>query len=65
MYHFGQGVSQDDAEAVFLYRKAAELGHAGAANNLAVCYEKGLAVPQDHAQAAEWYRKAAELGDDP
>ena len=37
MYHFGQGVPQDDAEAVSWYRKAAEQGHAGAANNLAVC----------------------------
>jgi TPR repeat protein len=42
---FGRGVPQDDAKAVFWYRKAAELGHAGAANNLSVFYEKGLGVP--------------------
>jgi TPR repeat protein len=33
-YAYGYGVKQDDAEAVKWYRKAAEQGHAEAANNL-------------------------------
>ncbi len=36
MYDKGRGVSQDYAEAVKWYRKAAEQGHASAQHNLGV-----------------------------
>ena len=49
-------------EAVKWYRKAAEQGHAGAQNNLGVCYENGYGVTKDYAEAVKWYRKAAEQG---
>ena len=62
MYAEGRGVSQDDAEAVTWYRKAAEQGHAEAQNNLGVMYNRGEGVPQDYTEAVTWYRKAAEQG---
>ena len=49
-------------EAAKYYRQAAEKGHAGAQNNLGVCYKKGEGVEPDDAKAAYWYRKAAEQG---
>ncbi len=62
MYRKGQGVAQDDAEAVGWWRKAAEQGDARAQSNLGVMYAKGQGVPQDDAKAVGWYRKAAEQG---
>ena len=58
------GVLQDDSKGVFWYRKAAELGNAGAANNLAVCYEKGLGFPRTTLKQPSGYRKVAEQGDE-
>ena len=52
MYDKGQGVPQDDKEAVKWYRLAAEQGDAYAQSNLGVTYEKGQGVPQDHKEAA-------------
>ncbi len=55
-------MKQDYAEAVKWYQKAAEQGHAGAQNNLGVCYEYGEGVKQDYAEAVKWYQKAAQQG---
>ena len=62
MYHNGEGVQQDHAEAAKWYRKAAEQGIADAHYNLGVMYHEGDGVTQDHAEAAKWFRKAAEKG---
>ena len=62
VYDTGEGVPQDDAEAVRWYRLAAEQGHASAQNNLGFAYGDGLGVPQDAAEAVRWYRLAAEQG---
>ena len=77
MYDNGQGVTQDDAQAVKWYRLAAEQGDAGAQFNLRLAAEQGDAgaqfnlgfryhngegVTQDYAQAVKWYRLAAEQG---
>lgn len=62
MYDFGQGVPEDDVEAVKWYRKAAEQGLAQAQFNLAVMYDDGEGVPEDDDEAVKWYRKAAEQG---
>ena len=59
MYTNGQGVLQDDEEAVKWYKEAAEQGHAGAQSNLGVMYDKGLGVAQDYVQAHKWYNLAA------
>ncbi len=62
MYHYGEGVPQDDAEAVRWSRLAAEQGDAWAQYNLGVMYTGGEGVPQDDAEAVRWYRLAAEQG---
>ena len=62
MYQRGNGVPQDDAEAVKWFRKAAEQGHAGAQNELGLIYQNGEGVPQDYAEAVKWFRMAAEQG---
>ena len=61
-YAKGQGVPQDDAQAVYWFRKAAEQGDARAQYNLGLFYQLGKGVSQDYAEAIRWYRKAAEQG---
>lgn len=67
MYHEGQGVPQDDKEAVRWSRLAAEQADpdasATAQFNLGVCYHKGQGVPQDDREAVRWLRLAAEQAD--
>ena len=63
MYALGQGVPQNDAEAVKWWRKAAGQGDASAQYNLGSMYDKGQGVPQDYAAALSWYRMAADQGD--
>ena len=62
MYANGEGVPQDDAEAVRWYRLAAEQGLASAQLNLGVMYATGDGVPEDKAETVQWYRQAAEQG---
>ena len=45
MYATGEGVPEDDAEAVRWYRMAAEQGHAGAQFNLGLMYATGGGRP--------------------
>jgi hypothetical protein len=61
-YANGQGVTQNDTEAVKWYRKAAEQGHANAQYFLGWMYENGRGVAQNDFEAVKWYRKAAEQG---
>ena len=63
MYDEGEGVPQDDKEAVRWYRLAAEQGYAMAQFNLGVMYDDGDGVPQDDKEAVRWYMLAAEQGD--
>ncbi|WP_048942598.1 tetratricopeptide repeat protein, partial [Haemophilus influenzae] len=58
----GQGVKQDDFEAVKWYRKAAEQGDANAQAYLGLAYTEGRGVRQDYTEAVKWFRKAAEQG---
>jgi len=62
MYEYGEGVPQDDKNAVKWYRLAAEQGYARAQIKLGVMYEVGRGVPQDYKTAVKWYRLAAEQG---
>ena len=62
MYDNGQGVRQDDAQAVYWYRKAAEQGNVEAQHNLGAVYVNGQGVHQDHKIAKEWYKKACDNG---
>ena len=62
MLRNGQGVPQDDVEAVRWYRLAAAQGHAIAQYALGFMYDTGQGVPQDYAEAMKWYQLAAENG---
>ena len=62
MYSLGEGVPQDHAEAVRLYRLAATQGDAKAQHNLGVKYSRGEGVSQDYSVGAQWYKRAAEQG---
>jgi TPR repeat protein len=59
MYRNGEGVPQDDAEAVRWYRLAADQGFARAQYSLGLLYENGEGVPQDYVQAHMWTNLAA------
>ena len=61
-YDLGNGVPEDDIEAVKLYRLAADQGDANAQFNLGVMYAKGQGVPEDDKEAIRWYRLAARQG---
>ena len=61
MYHEGEGVPRNHAEAAKWLRRAAEQGRAEAQFNLGILYHEGEGVPQNHVEAAKWWRCAAEL----
>jgi len=60
MYSEGQGVPQNEEEALKWYRKAAEQGNADAQYNLGMMYAYGRGTKQDDAAAVKWYQMAAE-----
>jgi TPR repeat protein len=62
MYHSGDSVARDKAEAARLYRAAAEQGLALAQFTLGFMRYAGDGVAQDKAEAARLYRAAAEQG---
>ena len=63
-YDSGNGVPEDDAEAVRWYRLAAEQEYASAQRNVGIMYANGYGVAEDDAEAVRWYRLAAEQGYD-
>ncbi|MFP6810966.1 MAG: tetratricopeptide repeat protein, partial [Pseudohongiellaceae bacterium] len=62
MYANGEGVPENDAEAVKWYRLAAEQGYAHAQSNLGSMYDNGRGVPQNNVRAYIWYSVAAAQG---
>ncbi|MFM8233578.1 MAG: tetratricopeptide repeat protein [Holophagaceae bacterium] len=62
MYANGQGVPQDDVQAVKWTRLAADQEHIKAQFNLGVAYTNGRGVPQDDVQAHMWFNLAAAQG---
>jgi uncharacterized protein len=62
MYDHGQGVAEDDVQAVRWYRLAAEQGNAQAQYSLGLMYGNGHGVPEDDRAAVKWYRLAAAQG---
>jgi hypothetical protein len=62
-YLYGKHVKTSIKKAVGLFKQAAEHDVAGAAFDLAVCYEKGEGVKQDLAKAAALYLRALRCGD--
>mgnify|MGYP002153793789 CR=1 FL=1 len=63
-YETGEGVGQDDAEAVRWYRRGAEAGEPGSMAMLGECCEHGRGAPRDLREALRWYRAALEQGVD-
>jgi len=62
MYYQGEGVPQDDQEAVRWYRQAADQGDAYAQNTLGYMYHDGKGVQKDSIQAYMWWVLSAEQG---
>ncbi len=58
-YFIGDGVEDDEEEAVHWYEEAAENGHIEAMYELGQCYSLGMGVEEDEEEAVSWYRKAA------
>ncbi len=61
-YATGEGVPEDDREAVKWFRMAAEQGDPEAQGNLGFMYANGMGVPEDNREAVKRYRMAAEQG---
>ena len=59
MYAGGNGVPEDDVEAVRWCRLAAEQGNANAQNNLGFRYASGAGVPEDDVLAYMWFNLSA------
>ena len=64
MYDYGEGVPEDDKEAVKWYRLAAEQGYASAQYNLGLMYANGEGVPEDNVLAYMWVNLAGANGHD-
>ena len=62
MYEYGEGVPENDTEAVRWYRKAADQGLSSAQYNLGVMLDLGNGVPENDTEAVKWFRKAADQG---
>lgn len=63
LYATGEGVGEDDVEAVRWWRLAAEQGEPTAQYNLGLMYAAGEGVLKDDAEAVRWWHLAAEQGD--
>ncbi|SVB62239.1 uncharacterized protein METZ01_LOCUS215093, partial [marine metagenome] len=59
LYDHGQGIAENDTQAVHWYKKAADQGSAYSQNALGLMYEMGHGIPKNYTQAVHWYRKAA------
>lgn len=62
-YRIGRGVKQDDVQAFYWYKKAADQGNIIAQYRVAEAYRLGHGVDKNDAQASRWYKEAAEKGD--
>jgi len=62
MYYRGDGVTQDYAKALYLYKKAASSGHMASVITVGYMYEYGQGTPVNYAEARTWYERAADKG---
>lgn len=62
MYHKGQGVPQDDAQALQWNLRAAAKGHEEAMINVAQAYETGVGSAKNTVESVRWYLQAAAAG---
>lgn len=64
-YYYGEnGVTKDFKKSFDYTMRAAELGHADAAELTAIAYRDGIegVVNQDYTEATKWFLRAAEMG---
>lgn len=54
--------TQDYAEALTWYKKAADQGQADAQMTIGTMYLRGIGVTKDYTEALNWFRKAADQG---
>ena len=64
LYHNGEGVPQDNAQAVYWFRLAAEQGYRPALSALGSHYWSGRGVPRDYSKAYFWFQLAVAEGDE-
>lgn len=62
MYTHGEGVPENDAEALKWFRLAAYKGETDAQNLLGLMYGTGKGVPENYIQAYKWFNLAAAQG---
>lgn len=62
MHDLGEGVAEDDAMAMQLFRRCAALGSADCERSVGIMYQNGQSVRTDLAEALRWFLKAAEHG---
>ena len=62
MYYKGEGVPQDNKEAVKWFNLSIEQGNRDAQFVLGAMYKNGWGVPQDYKEAVKLYRLSAEQG---
>jgi thiol-disulfide isomerase/thioredoxin len=62
LYQRGDGVPENDAEAVAWYLRAAGQGYADAQFRLGFVYSNGEGVSPDEVESLGWFRRAAEQG---
>ncbi|MBQ5697703.1 MAG: sel1 repeat family protein, partial [Muribaculaceae bacterium] len=58
----GLGSHKSQQDAAYWFEKGAQLGHADACYNYAVCLQKGIGTSQNKRAAISYLKKAAELG---
>lgn len=63
-YHNGDGVLQDDSQAVRWFERAAEQGHVASQGSLGAYYWAGRGVPEDLSKAYFWSLLAMAQGDE-
>jgi S1-C subfamily serine protease len=63
LFHKGNGVPVDEAEAVKWWMKAAEQGNITAQSLVGFACEHGKGIAQDYVEAFKWYKRAAQQGD--
>ena len=62
MHEWGNGVPQDNSQALKWYKRSAERFHKDAQNNLGALYSKGEGTEQDFVEALKWFIISAQNG---
>lgn len=62
MHEWGNGMPQDNANALKWYKRSAERSHKDAQNNLGALYSKGEGTEQNFIEALKWFIIATKNG---